>query len=135
MTSAFTVNLTAWMSRNPLIEAGADREHFSPFDSQIARNDFFQHWVNSENIFQIFFKISAKRIALDRAYMTYLPRFKRVIPDLLPKVKTREDLFRDFYHLNLILEYKFCKLIIFVFFNRKSLLRKIFWQEGVVKSS
>ena len=123
------------MSRNPLIEAGAGREHFSPFDSQIARNDFFQHWVNSENIFQIFFKISAERIALDRAYMTYLPRFKRVIPDLLSKVKTREDLFRDFYHLNLILEYKFCKLIIFVFFNRKSLLRKIFWQEGVVKSS
>ena len=74
----------------------------------------------------MFFKISAKRIALDRAYMTYLPRFKRVIPDLLSKVKTREDLFRDFYHLNLILEYEFCKLIIFVFFNRKSLLCKIF---------
>ena len=39
--------------------------------------------------------------------MTYLPRFKHMIPDLLCKVKTREELFRDFYHLDFILEYKF----------------------------
>ena len=58
--------------------------------------------------------------------MTYLPRFKRMMPNLLCKAKTREDLFRDFYHLDFILENKFRKLIIYVFFNRIGLFRQIF---------
>ena len=91
-------------------------------------------WVNYKNKFQIFLKTSTKKIALDKAYMTYLPRLKHMIPDLLCKVKTREELFRNFYHLDFILEYKFCKLIIFVFFNRKSLFRQIFWHEDVKKN-
>ena len=65
--------------------------------------------------------------------MSYLPRYKRIIPNLL--VKTREDFFRDFYHLDFIMEGKFRKLIIFVFLSRNSLFCQILWHESVVKTS
>ena len=77
-------------------------------------------YVNCKNKFCIFFELytKAKEVALDRAYMTYLPHFKRMIPSLLRKVKTGENLFREFYHLDFILEYKFRKIIL-SFFNRE----------------
>ena len=98
---------------------------------------FLNLWVNCEKKVFMFFKLCAKtkKVGLDRAYMTYQPRFKRMVPNLLWKVKTRENLFREFYHLEFILEYKLLKFIIFLFFNRKSLFCQIFWHEGVVKNS
>ena len=58
-------------------------------------------WVNCKNKFQTFFKIFTKKIALSRTYMTYLPRFKRIMPDLLCKVKRRKNLFRQILQFRL----------------------------------
>ena len=58
-------------------------------------------WVNCKNKFQTFFKIFTKKIALSRTYMTYLPRFKRTMPDLLCKVKRRKNLFRQILQFRL----------------------------------
>ena len=91
--------------------------------------------MNCKNKFQTFFKIFTKKLHWVEPSWPTCHVSNAWCQIYYAKSKDAKTCSAKFYHLDFILQYKFCKLIIFLSFNRKSLFRQIFWHEDVVKSS
>ena len=92
-------------------------------------------WVNCKNKFQTFFKIFTKKLHWVEPTWPTCRVSNAQCQIYYAKSKDAKICSAKFYNLDFILQYKFCRLIIFVSSNRKSLFRQIFRHEDVVKSS